>query len=280
MLPIAVVAVVEAHWGWSIRGPGYSAGGPALLLPPPSTVAAALLAHALASACIPEVFRSEQDLVYSSKIISEATITASAGLLKGHVVISRDTVKYLTIPYQSPDNRKNPSLWFAAQAFGIAVAPGSELCLAAVYDEDILAGYGIGPEQLSASAYSTVRLGSREGLVTVKRITVTQAERVEAAGSEETILYAPQGVLVKSTGISLYPMEVWDPWSPVAYRPTAPRGVEPVPKTLLVEVPVDNVSGGNIILAPRRPARIRSGITAFLARGAPERCSYIPVLTQ
>lgn len=278
---VAVVSIIEAHWGWSVRGPGYSAGGPALPLPPPSTVASAILSYAISSSNIPEMYRDPRGtLAYSSKIASEALVTASAGLLEGYVAIIRDTMKYLAIPYLNPGNREDPSRWFAAQAFGVAFTLNAKLCLAAVYDKEVLEKYNIDLKLLDASARSMTRLGSREGLITVKDAVVVDAKEVQAKGKEETVLYAPQGVLEATGKTRLYPMEIWDPKNPVAYSPLSfSKKRLSLPETLIVEIPVDVLSGGDLLVAPRKPARIKANTTIFRAGNAPdERCGYIPAV--
>lgn len=275
-MPTAVVAVVEAHWGWSIREPGYSAGGPSLPIPPPSTVGVALLAHLLARRGR-EVVRTPQGLVYASMLAIRALRTATAGLLRGGVVVARDVAKYLTIPYQSPDNRRNPSLWFAAQAFGITVAPSARLCLAAVYDEKELARIGVRVEELEESAYSLTRLGSREGLVTVERVWVSRAERSVAGEGEKTLLYAPKDGFEKGPGYRIVDIRLWDHRDPQLYTPKPPRKPS-LPGELVVSIPVSELSSRTILLAPEEPGVLSKGIVVYRPREAPRECSVIPTV--
>ncbi len=188
-MPLGLVALVEPVWGWSVRVPLASVSGASLPLPPPSTVAGALL-YGVASS-IYEGEWLEPGGVHTMLLsrVSRLILSATAGLIEGAVVTGYDTLRASNIPYLRPENLEDISQWFTVTGFGVTVAPGSMLCLAMVLDDAVLDVVDRGT--LEASVWSASRIGSKEGLASIVEAGVYKARSVGDAF--ETLLYAGEG---------------------------------------------------------------------------------------
>ncbi len=189
-MPLGLVALVEPVWGWSVRIPLASVSGASLPLPPPSTVVGALLYGAASSLGVGEQLEVGGFLTRWLSRVSRLVLSATAGLVEGVIVTAYDTLRASNVPYLRPENLNDPSQWFTVTGFGVTVAHGSRLCLAAVLDDRVLDL--VGRRVLEASAWSASRIGSKEGLASVVEAGVYEAQPL---GGErfETILYAGEG---------------------------------------------------------------------------------------
>ena len=258
MALIGLVVLVGAHWGWSVRDIRYSAGGPSLPLPPPSTIAVALLSGAIIHKKIPEIIvLPKKKQFYSSWIAIEALVAASAGLRRGGIVLARDPTKYLNIPYIRPENRRDISQWFSLQGFGLVYAPSAEICLASCYDTRVLEKYGIYEEDVRANLFSVTRIGSREGLVSILSTEIVGCSLVESTGRESSILYGSRGAYEHKT--RLLEAEYWYPKDPIAFSATRIGKALYPEKKVQVEIPVSEYSSRNVIIAPDSPCPLKSG---------------------
>ncbi|WP_167827794.1 type I-A CRISPR-associated protein Cas5a [Pyrolobus fumarii] len=268
MPAVAVVAVVEAVWGWSVRVPGASVGGGSLPLPPPTTVIGSL-AYSLARLLgWPETLY-ETDTVgvaaYSSaRRLASAVLSASAGLLEGRVVTAYDVVRTVNIPFIRPENRRDTSQWLSVNAFGVTIAPRARLCMAIVFDGERLESLGINESLLEKAAWSISRLGSKEGLVSVVEAGVFRAER----GAGPTRLYGRRGVL---QGEHIVALRAWSPWSDESWMGLQRRGAE----LLELEAPL-RITGPVYEPTPEPPVAIEGWRVE--ASGLLGECGTIPVL--
>jgi CRISPR-associated Cas5-like protein len=234
-MPLYVYTRLVFSWGFSVRPPGLSAGGPSLPLPPPSTLVGAIAAGVARILGWPEAEllavstgrRGASRLAITSSTWRLARHLLAAGArLRGPVAQAQDLVKYSTLPYQSPGNIADPSQWFGAQNFGLALAPGIELDAVVVLDDEV-EDEGVTREVLEAAATAIQRVGSRESIVHVIEYSVGDARE---AGGGETALYAPlASVDVESLDPDRYwVVEAWNPRCPEAYMRTPPTRLEPL----------------------------------------------------
>jgi CRISPR-associated protein Cas5 subtype I-A len=257
---------VVFSWGYTVRPPGPSAGGPSLPLPPPSTLIGALAAGVARLLGWGEVVveapaggrgRGSRVSVASSAWRLARHALAAGARLQGPVALWQDVVRYSTLPYQTPGNLADPAQWFGAQNFGLAMAPGAVLDMVVVFDDSI-ADEGVTPGVLGAAAASIQRLGGREGLV---HVAAHSAGRARVVGGGETSLYAPLDSLDHSTLVpgEFVVFEAWNPRCPEAYRRASPLSLEP----LILAAPLRPTPALNLYRGAPGRLRLRDGTLAY-----------------
>ena len=239
-MPLGVWAIVRLSWGMRIRPPATSAGGPSLPLPPPSTVIGAL-ARGIASIKGWGEMEGEGEARSTAYRLAKHVLAAGAGILEGFVALYSDTMRYLSIPYMRRENRRQPSLWFGAQAFGVAMAANSRLCLAASFSDSLI-DEGIGLRDLEAAAWGLTCLGSKEGIVSVEE---AGAGVIEASRGGVTGYYLPAEALEYVRHEVAF--RAWDPRDPNAYIKPWRRGTTKV-KPLDLRVPIRLSLGRDVLL--------------------------------
>ena len=235
-MPIAVWATVRMAWGASNRNPLVSAGGPSYMLPPPSTIIGAVARGIAKLKGWGELTRLDRGVYSTAFRLARHVLAAGAGLLEGSLAPVSLTNRYLAIPYQRPENRKNMALWFGAQAMGYAFTSDARLCIAAVFGDEIASIVSL--RELELSAASLLSLGSKESLVSVESY---GAMDIGEASGGTTGYYAPlESVADAVRGL----VEVyWDPRDYRAYTRTGRLASSRLP----VMVPVRHVVNGAII---------------------------------
>ena len=221
-MPVYAYARLVFSWGFSVRPPGLSAGGPSFQVPPPSTLVGALAAGAARvlgwSEHLVRAGGRRQVQVYSPAYLLARHLLAAGAVVWGPVVLHRDVVRYSTLPYQSAGNIKDPAQWFGAQNYGLSMAAGAEAELVLVFDDGVLDLLG-GPGALRAAAASIHRLGTKESLVSV--VEAGAGEAREGSGGE-TCLYAPEDSVEEG---EYYTVTVWHPKAPEAYTRSSPFAI-------------------------------------------------------
>ena len=223
-MPIYVYTRLVFSWGFSVRPPTLSAGGPSLPLPPPSTLNGALAAGVARVLGWPEAYvagRGRQLQVYSSAYTLARHLLAAGAWTPSLPVIHRDVTRYSTIPYQTPGNIKDPAQWYGVQNYGLTVAPAGELHAVLIYD-DAVRMVGVDERILKVAAYSITRLGAKEALVSVEEVRVGSARETRGG---ETLLYAPASCLDYAPPTAVE-FTAWDPRDPAGYSPGSPTGAE------------------------------------------------------
>jgi len=258
MPPLFIYTRALYHWGFSVRIPGTSGGGPSLPIPPPTTLIGAL-AYGIINRG-PEVLvldrgkrrkRSTNTISVASPAIRiakhvlavGARITPRKGL--AFTIPSYDKMRYQITPYQGQDNLKDINQWFASLSFGVTYSPNIEIEFIVILDEKISNNLGVNEKILLRAALMPPRLGSKESLITVLDVKVGEASETQGG---ETTLYAPIEAIEDDEECTSR-VEAWHPWDEVAWgRPEKPR----LPKRLDLCVPGAFVMPPNVFVFPRR----------------------------
>ncbi len=260
-MPIYIYARAVFSWGYSVRPPGLSAGGPSLPLPPPSTLVGALaagLARALGwSEYSLEPGRRGRVRVASTAWTLARHLLGAGARLVGGVAVFQDVVKYSTLPYQTPGNLADPAQWFGAQNFGLTIAPGSNVEFVLVFD-DTLEEEGVDEGLLRAAAASMFRIGSKESLVSVEDYAVGRASQ---ASGGSTSLYAPRdcvefGYLEPGSYLEF---EAWNPRCPQAYERVPPTELE----SLYLVAPQRVLGASTVLATGEEPLELRGNVTTY-----------------
>ncbi len=251
-MPLYVYARLFFSWGFTVRPPGLSAGGPSLPVPPPSTIVGALARGLAAALGWPEVLLEAPArrgaLVYSQAYRLARHLLGVGAALLAPVALHRDVVRYSTLPYQTPGNIRNPGQWFGAQNFGVALSPAGEAVFVAVFS-DTVRDEGVTPEALAAAAAGIERLGARESVVHVAEAWAGEAG--EARGGWTT-LYAPEEAVESAGGCRYSQVTAWDPRSPRAYTRSDPFTLP----ELRLAVPLAPAGAPSVYLPPPSGCRL------------------------
>ncbi len=256
-MPIYVYSRILFHWGYSVRVPGTSGGGPSLPLPPPSTLVGSLAYWLSKRLGWREIMlatlgggrrRAPAAVSTAYRLARHLLAAGVAAVGEQFAVLYRDRVRYQITQYQSPANLRDPMQWFASINFGLTVAPNLALDVVLVLDDNV-SEEGVDENLLEEAAWSQVRLGAREGIVSVLEASVGRA--YESSGGQ-TLLYAPREAFENCLGRLVF--EAWDPRDPNGWA----RGEKP-PKPLEICAPtVDSPSPDIYMLRKkRRPLTIR-----------------------
>jgi len=139
-MPFFVYSRLRLSWGFSVRPPARSQGGPSLPLPPPSTIAGALAASLSRLLGWGEYYLDRPSeavrrgrgrkaagalVVYSTAYRLARHLLGVGARLEPTLALWEEPVRYATLPYQKPVNLRDPGVWFSVPAFGSTVAPGA-----------------------------------------------------------------------------------------------------------------------------------------------------------
>lgn len=228
-MPLGVGVRALLSWGWSVRYPGLSAGGPSLPLPPPSTLVGALsrgIAKIVKQGELTEIkvgrksHHASTTYVYARHLLAAgARLIETSSFLRGaHDVVAAPTKvmqRILQHPYMRPENRKNMGLAFGVEAFGLVMAPSAVLEILLVFKDQILDL--VDEETLLAGAMSISYVGSKESLVSILNAKV---EEVYETTGGETKYYVSMDAVKERDRILGFAVSFWDPRDPSAYAPS------------------------------------------------------------
>jgi CRISPR-associated protein Cas5a/b/c len=177
---------MKLHWGYAVSVPGASKQKPSLLLPPPTTLVGALSYGK---------FRGRDSEFLSGQNASPAIflgdVRAAARFADGCAgMYAEDVVKNMISYFQEARKDKETgqmrttSMKYRSNIIpsGRVYAPGSEL-LALYVTSDL------DPDELKKLSWSIIRLGSKEGLVSVEEVRTGVAKPVQ--GRVRTPYYFP-----------------------------------------------------------------------------------------
>jgi len=228
-MPLGVGVRVLLSWGWSVRYPGLSAGGPSLPLPPPSTLVGALsrgIAKIVKQGEITEIKIGRKSLhasttyVYARQLLAAGVRLAETSSIVGsapNVVAAPTRVmqRILQHPYMRPENRKNMDMAFGVEAFGLVMAPSALMEILLVFKDQILDL--VDRKTLLAGALSISYVGAKESLVTVLDAKVGNVSEMTGG---ETMYYAPLEAVKEKDRALGFAIPFWDPRDPSAYAPS------------------------------------------------------------
>jgi CRISPR-associated protein Cas5a/b/c len=184
----AVKALLEFHWGYSVKRPIFSAAQPALLVPPPTALLGALARAASYLRGWPEVVQDGSAMRSSASLLLGSVRWAAlalvderfAGPLLGPVE-TRDLTRALIAPYQRADNIYPGSpLLFGVQPHGKVYAPSMRAAALFLATDESVADY----------ARCILSVGSKESLVSVDEVKLAEVKTARAA-EVETRYYFP-----------------------------------------------------------------------------------------
>jgi CRISPR-associated protein Cas5a/b/c len=219
---LGLIVKAEYHWGYWIRVPYSSKLQLSLPLPPPTT-----LLGALASGLVREGFlkspnggklsgemlitnikvgrRGRVDLRSPASLLDDVLITASAALSnKRYAFITEDVNKYVTLLFQAKimekvgeervPRRYLPKYRTGAICCGKIYYPSGPIEAAYLFDlaklENIVDGDPA--HALEIAAWNISRIGSKESLVTIKKVSCIELSKSDISkGIAETKFYFP-----------------------------------------------------------------------------------------
>ncbi len=189
---IALLVEGLFHWGFSTRVITESAGAQYYLFPPPSTLIGALTYGISILKDLPECEliqgkkgsnRTISGAMRLQNIVKWATFALSDELsIGGHAtaVGYADFMRSFRLIYQRGVRHTwdQQDMWYGVSSHGKVYACGSGFKILYLIDERNLANLSIDREDLVRAAYSIVRLGAKEGLVSIVRVDRSDSWRV------------------------------------------------------------------------------------------------------
>jgi CRISPR-associated protein Cas5a/b/c len=211
--PWLLTVHLEFAWGYSVRLPTYGKRQSSFPLPPPSTLLGALAYPLMLDSG--EYYLETKNLVGSAQKLRPFVLAASACFSKdSRATLTEDVNRYLIGQFQRKGRRTEPSYRFGAVPVGKVYAPSQEMILAFALDGEkcsSVLGEDWG-EKLVAASYSIVRIGSKEGLVSVKLAKLQRAAQINGERIK-TGFYMPQSAVIDPRSVTgdYYMEEFWDP---------------------------------------------------------------------
>jgi CRISPR-associated protein Cas5a/b/c len=236
MLALLVEGVF--HWGFSVRIVTESAGAQHYPYPPPSTLIGALAYGVSAVRGLPEcevpgsgrraTLRSTAALVH--KAVRWAAFAFSDGPSaprRAAAVGYSDFIRAFRLPYQRGARHvwEQQDMWYGVNAHGRVYACGAGFKALYLVDEAGLSELGLGERDLLKAAYSIVRVGARESLVSVVSAHLTRDVEIRGAegarGPLEIEYYFPARLAEDVEHAELVHLPKLDPrlWE---FRPASP----------------------------------------------------------
>jgi len=189
---LALVVRGLFHWGFSVRIVTESAGAQCYPYPPPSTLIGALAYGVSSVKGVPECKLSSKNttIVSSATLIDGAVRWATfafsdeGSIMRRSVAISySDFIRAFRLLYQRVQRHTwdQSDMWYGVNAHGKVYACGAGFKTFYLIDEERFKDLGLDDRDLLTAAYSIVRLGAREGLVSVISAEVSRDVRIFSA---------------------------------------------------------------------------------------------------
>jgi len=173
------------HWGFSVRIITESAGAQYYPLPPPSTLIGALAYGVNALLAHPECEAQKRKNLYSGarrlrRAVKWAAFALSDELSVGGKAAAigySDFIRSFRLIYQRGVRHQleQKRMWYGISAHGKVYACGAGFKVLYLIDERGLEELGVSEDVLVRSALSIVRIGAREGLVSIFRARLTDS---------------------------------------------------------------------------------------------------------
>jgi len=177
---LALALLIEGtfHWGFSVRMISESAAANPYPVPPPSTLVGALAYGCAIVKRFSECYL-EKNKKYSTAAKLVKYILWSTFSLKGNNVCLTsysDMLRMFSLPYQrgARHEPKYRDMWFGVRAHGKVYYPNGGFGILYLLDDGIIEFLG-GEDILLRAASHIVRLGSREGLVSISNISLSSS---------------------------------------------------------------------------------------------------------
>jgi CRISPR-associated protein Cas5, Apern subtype len=209
--PWVLRVFAELAWGYSIRLPGYAKRQSSHTLPPPSTLIGAL-AYPVAFGT-GECFLEGKNLVSSAQKFMSCILAASARYTENSVAsLTEDINRYLIAQFQKKERRKEPAYRFGAIPVGKVYAPSQEMEFVYALDgESCSKIFGDKwKEKLISASYSIIRLGSKEGIVSIKHAELQKSKEIKGEKITTPFYFPQDSVNLATIKNEYYVEEFWE----------------------------------------------------------------------
>ncbi len=226
-------------WGFMIHVPFQTASPQPIPYPPPTTLVGALAAAYARWKGYPEtlLFNGRPYSFAVRLLLDKMVYYVSAGYPYGGVVLYRDLMRVLALPYLQ---QKTPDYWFSVQAFGKAYTP-TILDIVYLVDRNYC-------DELASAAWGINRVGSREGMVSIKSVELYDpCKCIVEEDIVETPYYVPVRLVEPYRSCEVYPMWKLDP---LVYTNVSPKDYYKITEYYVVPVGL-GIYGGNMIVKPK-----------------------------
>lgn len=214
------------HWGFSIRVVTESAGALSYHVPPPSTLMGALAYGLSIDKTYPEVIIENERTIESSvtklkDVVKWATFAFANGSSKMGAVRYSDFIKSFRLPYQRGTRHEQKEFWYGISASGKVYAGGMSFKILYFLSTKGLEENKINDLELLKAAYSIVRLGSKESIISITGVSITK-ELSKVNPPFETDYYFPcrlgkvEDMDYKNISLPIAKAAIWE------FRPSTP----------------------------------------------------------
>ncbi len=201
---IALLVRGHFHWGFSIRYPGTSAAAESYIVPPPTTLVGALARGLAEVGILPrtEVYYNGNNIVSTSEILTPCIKVSTFRYDNNSISLPlpyMDPVKLIRAPYQRESEDKSP-IGFCG--FGKVYSPSVSFEILYIIDIELLRSLArlvtLDINHVVLGAYSITMLGSKESLVSIDSVEVTDSVEViykPPIKEIELSFYCPAGIV-------------------------------------------------------------------------------------
>jgi CRISPR-associated protein Cas5a/b/c len=156
--------LLKLHWGFSVSVPSAAKAKASFLLPPPTTLKGAL---SFAK------YRGVDSLKGGSPAKEFEDVFAFARFSDNTLAsYTEDVVRNVVLLFQREERRKEKNYWYNIVPTGKVISLSGELLVVYVTDK-------ISKDELEKMAWSIIRIGSKESLVSVENVEVGEAKEVK-----------------------------------------------------------------------------------------------------
>ncbi len=196
-------------WGHMVRPPFVSGGGSSLPYPPPTTLVGAL-AYPYAKTRYPvEIIYGREGPASPTVLLLDKVYYAVMGYPVKAAVDIVDMTRQYIYAYLRAEHKRNKALWTAAVGVGKTYSPHRAV-IAYVIDEKYS---GL----LEKLAWGITRIGSKEGIVAVKQVSLIRRPEFIDKRRVRTIFPTPRSIALCEEGCT--PIYYWK-LTDTVYRPT------------------------------------------------------------
>jgi len=208
---------LELAWGFGVRYPKGTAVQMAPPLPPPSTAIGAVAENVAIRLGLGETVKLGKKKVCSTAYVFAKAAKGAAFALSPDsptgIAVRAELMRILQASYLDPNNRKNPEMWFGAQAFAHAYGPKALVQMMVVFDEHVLEkelkALGVNEDPRKLLEDVTIRrIGSKEGIVATKKKVV---DYVTKEKDVESYFYAKKKSVKKMNKKYVTEILLWEP---------------------------------------------------------------------
>lgn len=227
---------VEAHlhWGYSVKVPNTGKAQPSLNIPPPSTLIGAISLPIAKHRGTGETFVDEGKLIGVADLY-RPIFKAAACRLIGKATYSEDINRYIIALFQNSARRFEQEYRFNAIPAGKVYGPNQKIRMVYLVDENSALQI-LGEDwhaEIESAAYQISRIGSKESIVSVENVKLSDANTVR--GKVSTSLYFPFEFAEVVNGGEFFFADFWLPSYALGKRPQMVRYIVPASRAPIIE---------------------------------------------